>query len=294
VGGGYIGLELGTVYAALGSKVTVVELTGSLLPGVDADLVRPLERRLTRDFEKIAKSTRVQGLETLDAGVRVRLEGPGVDPQPLFDRVLVAVGRRPLSDGIGLDEAGIDRDEKGFVRVDRQGRTSQPHVFAIGDVSGEPMLAHKASRDGKVAAEALAGEPAERDHVAVPAVVFTDPEVAWCGLTENEARERGRDVRVARFPWGASGRALTLDRTDGLTKLVVDPASERVLGVGIVGPGAGELIAEGALAVEMGAVARDVAETIHTHPTLAETVGEAAESVFGQATHVHSARPRSR
>jgi dihydrolipoamide dehydrogenase len=293
VGGGYIGLELGTVYAALGTKVTVVELTGNLLPGVDPDLVRPLERRLTGRFEKIAKSTRVLGLQPLDAGIRLRLEGAGVEPGRISDRVLVAVGRRPLSEGVGLDAAGVERDARGFVRVDRQGRTSQRRVFAIGDVCGEPMLAHKASRDGKVAAEVLAGEPAERDQLAVPAVVFTDPEVAWCGLTETAARDQGRAVRVARFPWAASGRARTLDRMDGFTKLVFDPKTERLLGVGIVGPGAGELIAEGTLAVEMGAVARDVADTIHTHPTLAETIGEAAEAFLGLATDLHTRGVRS-
>jgi dihydrolipoamide dehydrogenase len=290
VGGGYIGLEMGSVYAALGSKVTLVELTGGLLPGVDPDLVRPLERRLTESVVTIAKSTKVTSLEALDAGIRVRLEGAGVPPQPLYERVLVAVGRRPLSHGLGLEGAGVERDGRGFVRVDRQGRTSAERIFAIGDVSGEPMLAHKASRDGRVAAEAIAGEPAEKDQIAVPAVVFTDPEVAWSGLTETAAREAGRAVRVARFPWAASGRALTLGRSDGFTKLVFDPDTERLLGVGIVGPGAGELIAEGTLAVEMGAVARDVAETIHTHPTLSETVGEAAEAFFGQATHIHTGR----
>jgi dihydrolipoamide dehydrogenase len=288
VGGGYIGLEMGSVYAALGSKVTVVELTGNLLPGVDPDLVRPLERRLTESFETIAKSTKVTSLEALEAGIRVRLEGAGVPPQPLYERVLVAVGRRPLSDDLGLDEAGVERDERGFVEVDRQGRTTAERIFAIGDVSGEPMLAHKASRDGRVAAEAVAGHPAERDHLAIPAVVFTDPEVAWCGLTETAASEEGRPVQVARFPWAASGRALTLDRRDGFTKLLVDPDTERVLGVGIVGPGAGELLGEGTLAVETAALARDVAETIHTHPTLSETMGEAAEAFFGQATHIHA------
>jgi dihydrolipoamide dehydrogenase len=290
VGGGYVGLELGTVYAELGAKVTVVEMTGDLLPGVDRDLVGPLESRLERLFATNDKSTRVVRLEAEEAGVRVHLQGAGVDSPQLFDRVLVAVGRKPRTDGLGLEGAGVKLDEKGFVRVDRERRTTEPRILAIGDVAGEPMLAHKAAREGKVAAEIVAGEPAEFDSRAIPAVVFTDPEVAWCGLTEAQAEVEARKVEVRRFRWSASGRAHTLGRTEGLTKLIVDGETERVLGVGVVGPGAGELIAEGALAVELSLTARDVAETIHAHPTLAETLAEAAEAVLGQATHMYAGR----
>jgi dihydrolipoamide dehydrogenase len=290
VGGGYVGLELGTVYAALGAKTTVVEQMGHLLTGADPDLVQPLEKRLGAQFETIDKSTRVVKLEPQEAGVRVHLDGPGASSQQIFDRVLVAVGRRPLTEGLALERAGVETDEKGFVRVDRRRRTSQERIFAIGDVAGEPKLAHKAAREGKVAAEVVSGEPSEFDSRSIPAVVFTDPEVAWCGLTETEARAQGRRIEVRRLSWSASGRAHTLGRIEGLTKLVFDPGTEQVLGVGIVGPGAGEMIAEGSLAVEMGLVARDVAETIHTHPTLAETVAEAAESLIGQATHLYVGR----
>jgi dihydrolipoyl dehydrogenase len=290
VGGGYIGLELGTVYAALGTKVTVVEMTGQLLQGVDRDLVRPLEERLERLFATNYKSTRVVRLETEETGVRVHLQGAGVDSPQLFDRALVAVGRRPRTDGIGLERAGVDLDEKGFVRVDRQQRTTERRILAIGDAAGEPMLAHKAAREGKVAAEVAAGQPTEFDNRAVPAVVFTDPDVAWCGLTETQAQAEGRAVEVRRFRWSASGRAHTLGRTEGLTKLIFDGETERVLGMGVVGPGAGELIAEGTLAVELSATAGDVAETIHAHPTLGETVAEAAEAFVGQATHAYTRR----
>lgn len=290
VGGGYVGLELGTVYAVLGARVTVVEMTGDLLPGVDRDLVRPLEERLERLFATNDKSTRVVRLEAEKAGVRVHLEGAGVDSSQLFDRVLVAVGRKPRTEGLGLERAGVELDEKGFVRVDRRRRTTEPRILAIGDVAGEPMLAHKAAREGKVAAEVLAGEASEFDSRAIPAVVFTDPEVAWCGLTETQAEAEGRKVEVRRFRWSASGRAHTLGRTEGLTKLILDGETERVLGMGAVGPGAGELVAEGALAVELSATARDVAETIHAHPTLAETLAEAAEAFLGQATHTYTGR----
>ncbi|HEX9637436.1 MAG TPA: dihydrolipoyl dehydrogenase [Acidobacteriota bacterium] len=288
VGGGYIGLELGSVYAALGSKVTVVELTGGLLPGVDRDLVRPLQARLEELLQAIDLSTEVRRLEPREEGIRVHLQGQGVDAEQLFDRVLVSVGRRPNSAELGLDKTQVELDARGFLKVDRRCRTRDPHILAIGDVAREPMLAHKATREGKVAAEVVAGKPAEFDSVAIPAVVFTDPEIAWCGLTETEAKARGRAVRVARFPWGASGRAQTLGRAEGLTKHLFDPESGRILGVGLVGAGAGELIAEGVLAVEMGAVARDLADTIHAHPTLSETLGEAAEAFFGEATHIFS------
>jgi dihydrolipoamide dehydrogenase len=268
VGGGYIGLELGYVYASLGSKVTVVEMTDGLLPGVDCDLVRPLQGRLEPFFHKIYLSTKVAKLTEAGKGVRV------------------AVGRRPNTQGLGLENTKIQLDEKGFIQVDEQRRTADEKIFAIGDVTGEPMLAHKAKHEGRVAAEVIAGEPAAFEPRAIPAVVFTDPEIAWCGLTETEARREKRDVKVARFPWLASGRAATLARTEGLTKLILDPESDRVLGVGIVGAGAGELIAEGVLAVEMAASARDLSLIIHPHPTLTETVGEAAETIYGTATHL--------
>lgn len=290
IGGGYIGLEMGTVYAALGSQVTVVEMMSGLLPGADRDLVRPLQKRLELQFAAIHVNTKVVKLSPERNGIVAELEGEGVEPRQTFDRVLIAVGRRPNSRNIGLENTKAEIDERGFVKVDGQRRTADPSILAIGDVAGEPMLAHKATREGRVAVEALAGEPAEFDNVAIPAVVFTDPELAWCGLTENEAKAAGREVKVTRFPWGASGRAQTLGRTEGLTKLIFDPKTERVLGVGIVGAGAGELIAEGVLAVETAAVARDLAESIHAHPTLSETIMESAESLFAQATHIY--RPK--
>jgi dihydrolipoamide dehydrogenase len=293
VGGGYIGLELGSVYAALGSKVTVVEMLPGLLPGADRDLVRPLVKGLETEFAEILLQARVADADLQKNGVRVTLEGEGVDkPSRLFDRVLVAVGRRPNSENLGLENTGAQIDEQGFVTVDAQMRTAEPNLFAIGDLVGQPMLAHKASHEGRVAVETIAGRKAAFDPAAIPAVVFTDPEVAWCGLTESAAKEEGREVTVARFPWAASGRAKTLGRDDGMTKLVIDPGTERILGVGIVGPGAGELIAEGVLAVEMAALASDLKLTIHPHPTLSETVMEAAEVFFGQSTHVY--RPKRR
>jgi dihydrolipoamide dehydrogenase len=291
VGGGYIGLELGYVYAALGSRVTVVEMTGGLLPGVDPDLVRPLHARLTPLFHKIYLNTKVVRLVESTKGIQATLEGEEVtEKEPVFDRVLVAVGRRPNSQHLGLENTRVEVDSKGFVRVNEQRRTTDERIYAIGDVAGEPMLAHKALHEGKVAVEAIAGEPAAFDSQAIPAVVFTDPEVAWCGLTEGEAKKQKREVKAVRFPWAASGRAATLGRTEGLTKLVLDPATERVLGVGIVGVGAGELISEGVLAVEMAASARDLALIIHPHPTLSETFGGAAETLYGTATDLY--RPR--
>ncbi len=293
VGGGYIGLELGYVYAALGSHVTVVELTDGLLPGVDRDLVLPLQKRLTPLFDKIYLGTKVAKVTETKDGIQATLEGPEVtERDPVFDRVLVAVGRKPNTRDLGLENTKAKVNTKGFVEVDGQLRTADPHIYAIGDIAGEPMLAHKAHYEGKIAVEAILGEPAVFDARAIPAVVFTDPEIAWCGLTETEARRDKRDVQVARFPWAASGRAMTLARTEGLTKLVIEPDGERLLGVGIVGPGAGELIGEAVLAVEMGASARDLSMIIHPHPTLSETVGEAAESIFGTATHIY--RPKKR
>jgi dihydrolipoamide dehydrogenase len=288
VGGGYIGLELGYVYASLGSKVTVVELTDGLLPGVDRTLVRPLHDRLKKLFANIYLSTKVIQLTETPAGIRAKLEGEEVShKEPVFDRVLVAVGRRPNSQGLGVENTKVQVDDKGFVKVDEHRRTTDHAIYAIGDVAGEPMLAHKASHEGKTAVEAIAGEKAAVfDPRAIPAVVFTDPEIAWCGLTENDAKRMKREIKVVRFPWAASGRAMTLGRTEGLTKLVLDPATEQVLGVGLVGPGAGELIGEGVLAVEMAASAKDLTLIIHAHPTLSETIGEAADTLYGTATHV--------
>ncbi len=276
VGGGYIGLELGQVYAALGSRVVLVEMLDGLLPGVDRDLVQPLARRCDQLFAEVRVGTRLTALRV--AGETV--EASYGDVTATFDRVLVAVGRRAATEGLGLQHTDVRPDVRGVITVDEHGRTADPHLYAVGDVTGEPMLAHRAMRQGKVVAEVIAGRPAAFDNVVVPAVVFTDPEVAWCGLTESEAQRAGRAVKVARFSWAASGRATTLGRSDGLTKLVADAESGRVLGVGIVGPGAGELIAEGALAVEAALTVEDVAATIHTHPTLAETLMEAAESLL--------------
>lgn len=290
VGGGYIGLELGTVYAALGSKVTVVELTGSLLPGVDPDLVQPLATRLKGQFERILLNTKVTKVEEVKDGLRVSLEGQAPDKEATFDKVLVAVGRRPNSAGLGLDRAGVELDAKGFVKTDAQRRTAAGHIFAIGDIAGEPMLAHKAAHEGKLAVEVLTGEPAVWEPRAIPAVVFTDPEIAWCGLTQAEAEKQGIALKVGKFRWGSSGRAATLGRTDGITKLFVDEKTDRILGVGLAGPGAGELIAEGVVAVEMGATAHDLALSIHPHPTLSETVSEAAELLHGLSSHIYVAK----
>ena len=291
VGGGYIGLELGTVYAALGSKVTVAEMTAQLLPGVDRDLVTLLEKRLSHRLEAIFKNTTVQGLKAQKNGLRAVLRTePNGEQVRLFDQVLVAVGRRPETAGLGLENTGIVCDERGFIRVDRQRRTAEAHILAIGDVAGEPMLAHKAAHEGRVAAEVVAGREALYEPLAVPAVVFTDPEIAWAGTTEAQAREQGLEVALARFPWAASGRAATLGRSDGLTKLVVDPATERVLGVGIAGPGAGELIAEAVLAIEMNASVADLGLSIHPHPTLSETLKESADVYHGTATHFRRAQ----
>ncbi|HSL19104.1 MAG TPA: dihydrolipoyl dehydrogenase [Methylomirabilota bacterium] len=285
VGGGYIGLEMGSVYAALGSEVTVVEMTDSLLPGVDADLVRPLTKSLEARFERIFTGATVDEIEPGDDRVRVAISGEGGRRDLHCDAVLVAVGRRPFVRGLGLDRTAVRFTETGFIAVDGQRRTAEPAIFAVGDAAGEPMLAHKASHEGRVAAEAAAGRRSLWDPRAIPAVVYTDPEVAWCGLTEAEAEASGREIRITRFPWAASGRAVTTGAPHGVTKLVTDPASGRVLGVGITGEEAGELIAEAVLAVEMGAVAEDLARSIHPHPTRSETLMEAAEMVGGQATH---------
>jgi dihydrolipoamide dehydrogenase len=284
IGGGYIGLELGTVYSALGSRVTVVEMTPGLLPGADRDLVPYLQRRLEKLFDAVYLSTRVTALKEEEGGIRASLSGLHVpEPEMLFDKVLVAVGRRPNSADLGLENTRVEVNERGFIKVDGQRRTAEPSIFSIGDVAGEPMLAHKASYEARVAVEAIAGQPTTFDARAIPAVVFTDPEIAWAGLTETEALDRNIPHKVVRFPWAASGRATTLERNDGLTKLVLDPHSEAILGVGIAGVGAGELIAEGVLAVEMGARAADLMMAIHAHPTLSETVMEAAGLYLGHS-----------
>jgi len=288
VGGGYIGLELGTVYAALGTEVSVVEMMPSLLPGVDRDLVSILGKRLDKICHAVMVSTKVVETKEEKNGIRVRFEGaqaPG--SEHVYEKILVAVGRKPNSKIEGLEKTKVEIDQRAFIKVDLARRTSEPSIYAIGDVAGEPMLAHKATHEGRVAVEAIAGHKAAFEPRAIPAVVFTDPEIAWCGLTEEQAKQQNRAVKIARFPWGASGRAATLDRNDGTTKLVIEPETERVLGVAIAGAGAGELIAEGVLAVEMAALASDVALSIHPHPTLSETVMEAAEVFFGTSTHVY-------
>lgn len=291
VGGGYIGLEMGTVYAKLGSKVSVVELTDGLLPGADRNLVRPLHKRLDELFEgRIHLNTRLGSLGERGDKVEAAFEGPEKFGTEHYDRVLIAVGRRPRTQGIGLENTQVELSHRGFVVVDRQQRTADPHILAIGDVVGEPMLAHKASHEGKVAVEALLGHPAAFEPAAIPAVIFTDPEIAWAGLTEDQAKKDGRKVSVAMYPWGASGRAQALGRTEGLTKWIVDPETERLLGCGMVGPGAGELISEAVLAIEMQCEVRDIVETIHPHPTLGETVMNSAEVFLGTATEIYKPR----
>ena len=291
IGGGYIGLELGTVYAALGTEVSVVEMTPGLLPGADRDLVSILAKRVEKIFKSVMLNSKVVEMKEDANGIRVRFEGEGVkEAEQVYENVLVSVGRKPNSEGIGLENTKVEIDARGFVKVDAQRRTAEPSIYAIGDIAGEPMLAHKATHEGRAAAEAIAGHKVAFEPNAIPAVVFTDPEIAWCGLTETDAKKENRAVTVARFPWGASGRAMTLDRTDGVTKLIIDTDTGRVLGVGIVGVGAGELIAEGVLAIEMGALASDIGMSIHPHPTLTETLMEAADVFYGNSTHLY--RPK--
>lgn len=289
VGGGYIGLELGSVYAALGSKVTVVEMMEALLSGADRDLVGVLEKRIRNSFSEVLLSTSVVGVAEAEGGVRVSFQTKdGVERVQEFDKVLVSVGRRPNSENLGLENTGVVVGKGGFIEVSPQCRTADAHIFAIGDVSGQPMLAHRASHQGRLVAEVISGSKAVFEPHAIPAVVFTDPELAWTGITENEAVAQGLAVKVSKFPWAASGRALSLNRSDGLTKIITDSKSKRVLGVGIVGPGAGELIAEATMAIEMAATVEDMGLTIHAHPTLSETVMEAADVFFGNATHFKS------
>jgi dihydrolipoamide dehydrogenase len=290
VGGGYIGLEMGAVYAALGSRVFVVEMTDGLLPGADRDLVKPLQKRLSSVFEGIYVNTKVVGAADKGDSIEVTLKGAAPEKTRRFSRVLLCVGRKPNTFNLGLEKTKVQLGPRGFIVVDPQRRTADPHIFAIGDVTGEPMLAHKASHEGKTAVEALAGHSAAFAPRAIPAVVFTDPEIAWAGVTENEAKRQNRSVEVAQFPWAASGRAQAIGRTEGLTKWIIDPATQRVIGCGIVGAGVGDLIAEAVMAIELGASVRDVAETIHPHPTLSETLGGAAEVHLGVATDLY--RPK--
>lgn len=291
IGGGYIGLEMGTVYAQLGSKVSVVELMDGLLMGADRDLVKPLHRKLTKLFEdRIYLNTKVGGVGERNNKIEVAFEGPGKYGTARYDRILVCVGRRPNTQGIGLENTKVQLDQRGFIKHDNQLRTDDPHLLVIGDAAGEPMLAHKATHEGRIAVEALLGKPAQFDKRAIPAVVFTDPEIAWAGVTEEEMKTQGLNAEVVTYPWAASGRAQAIGRTEGLTKWIVAKDTRRVLGCGIVGPGAGELIAEAVLAIEMGAEARDLAEAIHPHPTMSETVMNAAEVFFGTATEVYKPR----
>lgn len=293
IGGGYIGLELGSVYAQIGSKVTVVELSDGLLPGADRDLVKPLAKRVDALFGgRVYLNTKVGSVAEVDNQVEVTFEGPGKFGHERFDRVLVSVGRRPVTRGLGLENTKVEVDSRGFIVCDHQQRTADPHIFAIGDVAGDPMLAHKATHEGRVAAEVIAGKPASFDKTAIPAVVFTDPEIAWAGITEDEAKRQGRKVDVEVYPWAASGRAQALGRTDGLTKWLIDPETHRVIGCGIVGSGAGELIAEAVLAIEMGCEVHDITETIHPHPTLSETLMNAGEVHFGTATEIFKPKKR--
>ncbi|MEJ2155141.1 MAG: dihydrolipoyl dehydrogenase [Desulfobacteraceae bacterium] len=291
IGGGYIGLELGTVYAALGSEVTVAEMMPALLPGVDKELVRYLKKQLSENFKEILLETMATDPRIQKNGVKVTLKDKkGESATRLFDKVLVAVGRRPNTDAIGLEHTKVRLDQNGFIAVDERRQTAEPGIYAIGDAAGEPMLAHKASHEARIAVEVIAGRNVVYEPAAIPAVVFTDPEIAWAGLTETDAKENGIDYKVTRFPWSASGRAITLGRGQGVTKLVIETATERVLGVGIAGPGAGEMIAEGVMAIEMAATATDLSLAIHPHPTLSETLKEAAEVFHGTATHIY--RPK--
>jgi dihydrolipoamide dehydrogenase len=285
VGGGYIGMELGMVYAALGSEVVIVEALDSILAGADPDLVRPLLKLGGKVFKEIRLGTKIETMATSGKQIKVSFPGAGQPKDEFYDRVLVAVGRAPCCDDLGLNNTRVERDEKGFIKVSEKQQTADPNIYAIGDIAGGVLLAHKATKEARVAIEVITGNHSAFKQIIVPAVVFTHPEVAWCGLTETEAQRQSIRVEIAKFPWAASGRALTFDRPEGLTKLVIDPDSERILGVGIVGHGAGELISEGVLAVEMGATARDLAECVHPHPTLSETLMECAEVFFGHATH---------
>ena len=288
VGGGYIGLGMASFYAALGSRVTVVEMTDGLLPGTDRDLVKPVQQKGEQYFEAMYFNTVVSEFDEQEDEVVVQLDGDVEETEQRFDRVLIAVGRQANTSDLGLENTRVELNEEGCVIVDDQRRTGERSIFAIGDITGPPLLAHKAMHEGKVAAEAISGEPAAYDVRAVPAVVYTDPEIAWCGLSETDAEKEGIEIGVGRFPWRASGRAITKGTSEGLTKLIFDPETNRLLGMGIVGKNAESMISEGALAIEMGAVAEDLALTVHPHPTLSETESEAAEAFLGIATHILS------
>ncbi|MDL1893089.1 NAD(P)/FAD-dependent oxidoreductase, partial [Sphingobacteriales bacterium CHB3] len=292
VGGGYIGMELSTVYATLGSSIVLVEALDQILTGADPDLIRPVIKKAEKAFKEIRLKAKVLKMATYKKQIRVQMEYNGKEMEELYDRVLVSVGRVPNSSDLGLENTRVQKDEKGFVRVNDKLQTDDPMIYAIGDIAGGVLLAHKASKEARIAVDAILGENVTKKEIIVPAVVFTDPEVAWAGLTEGEAKQRGIKVEISKFPWSASGRAVTFDRTDGLTKLVVEPETERLLGVGMVGAHAGELIAEGVVAIEMGATVRDLAETIHAHPTLSETVMEAAHAFYGDATNLYTPKKR--
>ncbi|MBZ0199517.1 MAG: dihydrolipoyl dehydrogenase [Ignavibacteriaceae bacterium] len=293
IGGGYIGLELASVYSALGTKVSVVEMLPGLLPGADRDLVMHLQKRIEKKYEKIMLNSHVTEMKEIGNSIHVKIaDKDGNINEEEFDYVLMSIGRKPVTEGLGLEYTRVKTNERGWINVNAQMQTDDANIYAIGDIVGEPMLAHKASHEGRVAVEVIAGHKSAFEPKAIPGVVFTDPEIAWTGLTETQAKEKGIKHEVAKFPWAASGRATTLDRSDGVTKLIIDPDDERILGVGICGPGAGELIAEGTLAIEMGANATDLKLTIHPHPTLSETVMEAADVFFGQSTHMY--RPKKK
>jgi dihydrolipoamide dehydrogenase len=291
IGGGYIGLELGNVYGVLGSEISVVELMPGILPGADRDLVNILSKSLERKFKSIMVNTKVVEIKEVEGGIKVKFDGEGIkEPEQIFEKVLVSVGRSPNAHGIGLENTKVEIDQRGFIKVNSQLQTADQKIYAIGDVVGNPMLAHKASHEGRTAVEVIAGHKVEFKPAAIPAVIYTDPEIAWCGLTETEAKDKNIEIKVARFPWQASGRATTMDRNDGVTKLIIDPKTERILGMAIAGVNAGEMISEGVLAIEMAALAKDIALSIHPHPTLSETIMESAEVFFGQSTHLY--RPK--
>jgi len=287
IGGGYIGLELGSVYSSLGTKVSVVEMMPGLLPGADRDLVSHLSKKLDKEFEKIMLKAKVVQMKEAGKKIKVKIETENGTEEQEYDYVLMSIGRKPYTKGLGLENAHINVNERGWIIANKQMKTSAENIYAIGDIVGEPMLAHKASHEARVAVDTIAGEKVAFEPLAIPAVVFTDPEIAWAGLTENQAKEKNINYEVAKFPWAASGRATTLGRSDGVTKLILEPESQRIIGIGICGPGAGELIAEGVLAIEMGANVTDLKLTIHPHPTLSETIMEAAEAFFGQSTHMY-------
>ena len=293
IGGGYIGLELGSVYSALGSKVSVVEMLDSLLPGADKDLVAHLSKRIKSSFEDVMLNSKVVEMKETKNGLKVKIEDKdGKVKEDEYEYVLMSVGRKPDTSGLGLENTKVIVGDSGWIKVNEQMKTDDPDIYAIGDIVGEPMLAHKASHEGRVAVEVIAGNKVAFEPMAIPAVVFTDPEIAWAGLTENQAKEKNINYKVTKFPWAASGRATTLDRSDGITKILVNPETERILGMGICGSGAGELISEGVLAIEMGANVTDLKLTVHPHPTLSETIMEAAEVFFGQSTHIY--RPKKK